>query len=275
MTEEIVTSPEDTGATGGEVETIDTTAAEPSFRQFIPEEFKDADYWSSIPDDATLVRNYANAQKLIGKKGVIRPEDDAPQEEWSKYYAALGRPETAEKYTLEAPKDFPKEFFREDLATDFRSWAHEAGLNDKQAGTIFNKYLEKSQAEITAGMKAIETAKAESEKELKGEWGDKYQGNIELANQVIRTCGDQKVKESLDAGDPVWNNPNLARFLVKIGQSMSEGALIKGGGSAEGSLDAKLAELARNPALMDEKHADHAHVVAERDRLMKMKYDGK
>jgi len=272
MSDETVTSAEvDTGTTGGESSTGEVK--EPSFRQYIPEEFKDADYWASIPDEATLVKNYANAQKLIGKKGIIRPDDDAPQEEWDKYYGALGRPEAPDKYSLEAPKDFPKEFYREDLATDFRNWAYEAGLNEKQAGTIFNKYLEKSQVEIAQGIKAIETAKAETERELKAEWGDKYQENIELANYVIRECGDQKVKDSLEAGDPVWNNPNLARFLVRIGQSMSEASLIKGGGGAQASLDAKLAELARNPALLDEKHPDHAQVVAERDRLMKLKYD--
>ena len=186
----------------------------------------------------------------------------------------MGRPEKAEGYTLEPPKDIPPEYFREDLANDFRSWAFEAGITDKAAQTIYNKYLEKSKEEITAGMKAIETAKADTEKELKKEWGDKYQPNLELANHVIREYGDQKVKDSLAAGDPVWNNPNLARFLVKIGQGMSEGSLIKGGGAGESSLDAKIAEIARNPALLDDRHPDHAAVVKERDILMKKKYDG-
>ena len=277
MTDEIVTSPEsefdEGGATGSETEVVTESAPEPSFRQHIPEEFKDAEYWASIPDEATLVKNYANAQKLIGKKGIIRPDDEAPPEEWDKYYSALGRPEKAEGYTLETPKDIPPEYFREDLANDFRGWAFEAGITDKAAQTIYNKYLEKSKEEITAGMKAIETAKADTEKELKGEWGDKYQPNLDLANQVIREYGDQKVKDSLAAGDPVWNNPNLARFLVKIGQGMSEGTLVKGGGAGESSLDAKIAELARNPALLDEKHPDHIAVVKERDILMKKKYD--
>ena len=53
MTDEIVTSPEgevaDDGTTGNEGEVGTEVSTEPSFRQHIPEEFKDAEYWAAYP----------------------------------------------------------------------------------------------------------------------------------------------------------------------------------------------------------------------------------
>jgi len=276
MPDETVISPDtdvNTGTTDAGPDAGDQ-GTRPTWREGLPEDLRDDPSLVKFENQEDVYRSYVNLQGLVGRKRAL-PADDAPKEDWDAFYGDLGRPETPESYELAKPSDIPKEYYREDLATDFRSWAHDAGLNQKQAGLIYSKYLEKSTAELKQGLVAIETFKKDSEAELKKEWGESYQVNLDLANRVIRECGDDKVRSSLEAGDPLWNNPNLARFLVKIGQSMSESSFVKGAGAQSGDIDSKLADLARNPALLDEKHPDHKATVAERDQLMKMKWDKK
>jgi len=273
MSEELI-SPDTEVNTGTDAGADKGDQAASSWREGLPEDLRGNPSLAKFENPEDVYRSYVNLQGLVGRKRAM-PAEDAPKAEWDAFYSDMGRPETPESYQLPKPVDIPEEYYRDDLATEFRTWAHEAGLNQKQVEVIYGKYLEKSKAEIEGGLAAIENARKDAETELRKEWGESYQTNLDLANRVIRECGDDKVRASLEAGDPIWNNPNLARFLAKIGQSMSESSFVKGTGADSGDLEAKLADIARNPALLDSKHPDHQAVVAERDRLMKMKWDKK
>jgi hypothetical protein len=65
-------------------------------------------------------------------------------------------------------------------------------------------------------------------------------------------------------GDPIFNNPLLARFLVKVGQAMGENTLVKGGsGGTQGAdLQKEATRIMAGEAYMDAGHVDHKDSVA-------------
>ena len=77
--------------------------AEPSWRDSLPDDLKGAAWLSKYKTPEDALRGFAEAQKLIGSKLSV-PKDDAPKEEWDKFYASLGRPEAPDKYDLGVPE---------------------------------------------------------------------------------------------------------------------------------------------------------------------------
>jgi hypothetical protein len=59
----------------------------------IPESYQDRGWAKDIKSQEDLWKLTDNAQSLIGKRPAGIPTADAPQEEWDKFYQALGRPE--------------------------------------------------------------------------------------------------------------------------------------------------------------------------------------
>ena len=81
--------------------------AEPSWRDSLPDDLKGAAWLSKYKTPEDALRGFAEAQKLIGSKLSV-PKDDAPKEEWDKFYASLGRPEAPDKYDLGVPETLPE-----------------------------------------------------------------------------------------------------------------------------------------------------------------------
>lgn len=82
-------------------------------KQFsIPEAYAKEPWAQSIKSPEDLWSQFANAQTVIGKKGVIIPSDKATPEEVKNFHKALGVPETPEGYefqTIEELKDQPRD----------------------------------------------------------------------------------------------------------------------------------------------------------------------
>ncbi len=82
-------------------------------KQFsIPETYAKEPWAQSIKSPEDLWNQHANAQTVIGKKGIIIPSDKATPEEIKNFHKALGVPEAPEGYefkTIEALKDLPRD----------------------------------------------------------------------------------------------------------------------------------------------------------------------
>ena len=295
---------------GGEGAGTGGGAPEPSFRQFIPEEDKDAPYWATIPDDQTLVKNYANAQKLIGKKGIIPPGEGASPEEWSTFFAAvprptddaapevkaayqkfLGAPDSAEAYNemTIVPEDFPKEFLREDLVQEFRTAAFEAGVPPVYAKAMFDWYMAKSKADLAAvpaikeiapGVFVNDSVFIENRDkvagELKNELGDTYDATLaRVQAAVMRFGGKELVQYYEETG--LGNHPATIKAWMNVVNSMSEDKnLEKGTPSGSAGIQARLDGISRDPDFLDQwSHPDkHNALIRERDELMAKLHPG-
>ncbi len=176
-----------------------------------------------MKDFPTLAKSYVAAQKFVG--GSVRvPKDDAPQEEWDKFYGKLGRPESADGYQFPIPDvDLEAPLTKHILGT-FKKTAHGLGLTPRQAQGIALAYVDmERQAEKTNA-----AATATRIEELKTEWGAAYENNIAIARSAARQLFGQRFIDSLNRSG-YGNDPDLIRGMLKVGKDLMEDGVIEVG----------------------------------------------
>lgn len=180
------------------------------------------------PDD--VISAYRSLESHLGK-ALVPPKEDASPEDWSKFYAKLGRPEKAEAYELPRPSNIPENLpYDAGTADEFKNWAHEAGLTPRQAAAIHNKYMERWASEYAANEARKDEAGSKAHEELVQVWGDpnseKYKRNTSLATRAIEKLGgDSLLRELKQIGvlDERTNavlTPRLAVALAAVGNQL-------------------------------------------------------
>ena len=214
----------------------------------LPEELRKEPSLAAIKDVHALAKGYVNAQKMIGAKRIALPAADAGDQAWNDFYAAIGRPEAPDKY--EMPKVEVHESLKPDekKMTEVKGLFHKLGLTPKQASGIMEYYMKSSDAVVRGQLSQTEQQSQAATAELKQEWGDKFDANLDVAKAVIKKFGDEKFLTYLE-GSGMGNNAQLIRVLNKVGMAMMED--VSRGGGAGGDLNL----------------TDQSRAVAEIDRL--------
>lgn len=111
-----------------------TPQAAPTAPTFtIPDAYKDKPYLKGVDSTEKLYTMLDGAQTLLGKRPAGIPAPDAPAEEWSKFYDALGRPKAATEYQFDgADKADPK------FVPELQKVFHKHGLTAAQAKGIYS-----------------------------------------------------------------------------------------------------------------------------------------
>jgi hypothetical protein len=193
--------------------------------------------YKSVED---LAKAAVNQESLLGSS-VRRPADDAPATEWDKFYSKIGRPEKPDAYELKRPDGLPADLpYDETLASSFKTWAHGAGLNGKQAQSLHDAFAlaqaERAKEHVTALSKAVETT-ADA---LVKEWGptdsEGFKTKHELANRAIKKLGlvESFKKSGIILQDNALTDPALAMAFSEIGAKMFAEDRIDGDGSSGG-----------------------------------------
>lgn len=130
----------------------DTSTEGKSLGFDVPEEYQEKGWYKELlknekPSEA-LLKQFDNAQSMIGKKAPGVPAADAGEEAWEAFYAST-RPETAEAYELE-PTDFGEEHaelaevLREarspEMVADVKEMFHKFGIAPRQAKEMAAAY---------------------------------------------------------------------------------------------------------------------------------------
>jgi hypothetical protein len=205
----------------------------------LPEDIRSSPVLASVPDVATLAKNYINAEKMIGAKRIAVPGQNAQPSEWDGVWNALGRPETHDKYGK--PTAVPADGLVMDQANvdNFRSQAHKLGLTDSQFRGVMDFYIGGLNQNHKSIMGSMETARASATEALRRDWGDKFDANMDVAKTALRTFGGDDVFQELESG--LGNHVGLIRMLHTIGTRISEGRTRDGGpgmGGLKGSTQA-------------------------------------
>lgn len=176
------------------------------------------------PED--IVNAYRNAEQKLGA-AITPPKDDAPEEEWGKFYDKLGRPEKPEAYDFKRPEGLPAELpYSDELASTSKNWMHDAGLNPKQAQSIHDKFAgfmaDQQKAVLTAQAAAVETTHAD----LTKEWGpldsDGFKQKLALADRATKNLGLTEAFKSAGVilPDGSLTNPQIAKAFAAVGEAM-------------------------------------------------------
>lgn len=172
------------------------------------------------------ISDLANAYfELEGKLGntLVKPGENASDEERAAFYKALGKPETADKYSIEGEQ-----------AEMFRKMAYENNLTDEQAKAIYAT-LHKVGEDAIAQQKAAYAQQAkETQNALLAEYGKDYQTKIEMLKRGVKNYGGDAIASKLQAAG-LLADKDVVKMFIKLGEESSEaGAQGKTQGKANG-----------------------------------------
>jgi hypothetical protein len=168
----------------------------------------------NFPDLDATAESYRNLEKLLGSDSrVILPKDPADKAGWDKVWNQLGRPEAADKYKFPVPEGYEA---NKELIGGFSKIAHEAGITQAQAETVFKWYMEAEKAQQSQASVSSET----DLNTLKGEWGAAYDQKIELGKRAAREFGvDAATLEKIEGA---VGTGTLLKMFANIGSKLGE-----------------------------------------------------
>ena len=212
-------------ATPVAVRGADTPAPQTSWKDSISEEYRADPNIEKFTEIDALAKSYINATKMIGQDKVVIPTNNSTEEHWDEVYNKLGRPESADKYSLDAKSEVVN--FDDTAIKSFAEQSHKLGLNNKQAQGILEFY--KNNMEGTAQQSKIdtETAQAQAEQELRQEWGRDFEGKVKQAGALAKANINAEVLDmTLSNGTRLGDHPEIIKGFAKIAGMMSEDKIV-------------------------------------------------
>ena len=267
------------------VETTTTETAQPttvanadtpisSWKDSISEEYRVDPNIEKFTEIDALAKSYINATKMIGKDKVAVPNKNSTDDQWNEVYDKLGRPESADKYSLNAKSEVVP--IDEQAIKQFAENAHQLGLNNKQAQGILEFY--KNNMEGTAQQSKIdtETAQAQAEQQLRQEWGRDFEGKVKQAGALAKANINPEVLDmQLQDGTRIGDHPEIIKGFAKIAGMMSEDKIL--GTESENvdtvkDIESEISALSndKNGPYWNRNHPDHDKVVQQVYTLREM-----
>jgi hypothetical protein len=200
------------------------------------------------------------AEQLLRLPGAGEPMDDV--------YNALGRPETHEHYDM---SDYAPE-----STENFRQLAHEIGLNNDQANTLFNAYMDSIAGQEESESEAFDQFEVENTQALQKEWGGDFDKNVELARRAFMNFATPEAVEIMEQTG-LGNHPEILKVFSRVGELLQEDSVLPGSSTpilggmnpaqAQQSIDAKMSDPNFRNAYLDQYNPGHADAVREMTKL--------
>lgn len=269
---EVTTAPEPTanllGSTDNSVGIQPDTSNEPWFNQ-LDEEYRTNPNVQKYGSMNELAKGLINAQAVIGKKGIIRPGEDATPEEMGSYFDSLGRPTEASAYEytpIEGAPDVDPE-----AMSNFQNWAHGKGISQDHYQDLIEYQLQDQQNSIAQLEQERTDEVGQTRMSIYDEMGE-IEGNamIRDADAAGKALGLNDV--FVEAG--IANNENVIRALAKAAKSLGSSSMV--GEHGVGSLDfeGQVKELQSNPAYKDKMHPEYRATQDKVNALYKARFPG-
>lgn len=269
---------------GGETPPATGTQAQPpgdNWReQFLTEELRGEKSLQDFKDINSMAKSHVELHRMLGNR-VKLPDDNSTPEEWNKFYAKIGRPESPEGYDLADPGDMPPGMqWDQDLAGWFSKTAYELGLPKQKAQEFVKRWNDRAGVTMHEAQKQMG---AELDN-LRREWGDSFDGRVELGVRAIERAFQKpeeavKFKEFLNTSG-LGNHPMMIKFADFVGRIMKNDGYIvsdgKGGMLGTEAAKAKISEInadMKHP-YWDAKHPGHAAALEEMKNLFRVAAGG-
>lgn len=253
INDRVTYSPDEGGAQGaGDQGGSNGGSDDLGWRAALPDDLKNHEYVKGYSKPGDAIRDFVALKQEAGSMLKV-PGENATDAERAAFYKAVGRPETAEAYSLKKPDGLPEGLpYSEDSEKVFKAYFHELGLTDKQAVQLWGKYHELSGQGFTAQQKAEADASAKALETLQSEWtGDTFKVNTELAHRAFMRTFDKPeqiaeakafLETSKVGGVALGDHPMFLRVFAKFGAMISDDQANAGrnsGGGQDNSDEAK------------------------------------
>lgn len=216
--------------------------AQSDWREIIPESFREASWATKYKTADDFFKGVDWMNQTIGKKNVVQgielPGEDARPEDWDAFYNGLGRPEKPDGYELPELKDIPEGFVLPEDKQFWANMAHKHGLTKKQAAGLFSEFMQDMSGRYKSALEGSASAMVEAAKQrmqesadaLKGEWGDDFVANLNLAKRAAEHLG---ILDSLDQSG-AGNDPAVLKLAAELGKMLGEDNMRRGDPSGGG-----------------------------------------
>ena len=221
-----------------------------------------------------LAKSYINATKMIGQDKLVIPNNNSTEEHWDEVYTKLGRPESADKYSLDAKSEVVN--LDENAIKQFAEQSHKLGLNNKQAQGILEFY--KNNMEGTAQQSKIdtETAQVQAEQQLRQEWGRDFESKVKQAGALAKANINPEVLDmTLSNGTRLGDHPEIIKGFAKIAGMMQEDKIVateSENAQSVSNIEEEIASMVndRNSPYWNKQHPDHDKMVQQVYTLREM-----
>jgi hypothetical protein len=205
--------------------TTEQPAVAKTWKEAISEEFRSDPNISKFTEIDALAKSYINATKMIGQDKVAVPNNNSTEDQWNEVYSKLGRPESPDKYELNAKSDVVP--IDETAIKTFAETSHKLGLNNRQAQGILEFYKNSMEGSAQQSKIDMETAQANAEQQLRQEWGKTFEDNVRKAGSLAKAnLGNEVLDMQLQDGTRLGDHPEVIKGFAKIADMMSEDKIV-------------------------------------------------
>lgn len=254
--------------------TTETQPVAKTWKEAISEEFRNDPNIEKFTEIDALAKSYINATQMIGKDKVAIPNKNSTEDQWNEVYDKLGRPESADKYSLNAKSEVVP--IDDNAIKQFAENAHQLGLNNKQAQGILEFYKNNMEGMAQQAKVDTETAQVQSEQQLRQEWGREFESNVKKAGALAKAnmnpeILDMQLKDGMRLGD----HPEIIKGFAKIAGMMSEDKIVSTESenvSSNTDVETEISDIMNNKdgPYWNKSHPDHDKMVQQVYTLREM-----
>lgn len=205
--------------------TTQTNTVAKSWKDTISEEFRNDPNIAKFTEIDALAKSYINATRMIGSDKVVIPNQNSTEDQWNEVYGKLGRPESPDKYKFDVKSEVIP--FDDNAIKQYADNVHKLGLNNKQAQGILEFYKNSMEQSAKQSQIDMETAREQSQQQLRQEWGRAYDDNIKKAGAVAKAnLNPQILDMQLKDGSRLGDNPEIIKGFAKIANLLSEDSMV-------------------------------------------------
>lgn len=170
---------------------------------------------------AKAVESHLSLEKLLGHEKVPIPKGKDDVEGWNRFQKAMGIPDKADAYGLpdvEVPEGMKGMTYDKQK---FAETVHAFKLTPEQAKGLWEAYTGMTKEAYSKAMKSHQENLTQVVNQLRSEWGDAYDTNVELGQLVInKFCDNQEAQDFITA--TLLKDPRGVKFLSKVGGQFAE-----------------------------------------------------
>ena len=254
--------------------TTETQPVAKTWKEAISEEFRNDPNIEKFTEIDALAKSYINATQMIGKDKVAVPNQNSTEDQWNEVFDKLGRPASADKYTLDVKSDVVP--LNEGDVKQFAENAHKLGLSNTQAQGVLEFYKNNMESNAQQSQVDTETSQVQAEQELRKEWGRDFEANVKRAGALAKANMNPDILDlELKSGIRVGDHPELIKGFAKIASMMSEDKIVLSENeSADKStdLESQISTITNNREgpYWNKRHPDHDKSVQQVYTLREM-----
>ena len=223
--EQTTTEAQATQSTVAKADTPAPQSTQPTWKDSISEVYRNDPNIEKFTEIDALAKSYINATRMIGQDKMVVPNKNFTEDQWEEAYIKMGRPESAEKYSLDVKSDIVS--LDEQAIRSFQEQSFKLGLNNEQAKGVLDFYKNNMEAQTQQAKVDAETTQAQAQNILRQEWGRDYDSNIAKAKSLATANLSPEVFEmQLADGSRLGDNVDVIKGFAKIANMMSEDKIL-------------------------------------------------